>query len=310
MSLRRVFFANTFERLVGAGAFVLNPCDAQGWDYPGISADLARVPVFQFSRTSKQRDTVALMPLDDPFMGPGSSSIPPPGYDSTPFREKRPSVVWRGRMSGTIQARDRIDWLEGEFRKALVRAPDIEDEAVVSIMRYARPRIIERLAPESWANVGAAILPMERKLLRGQRIPEALRPLFRQPLSREEQLASRYVLSIEGNDYPTGLYWGLQSNSLVLRAGNLWETALDFGLRPWEHFVPVAADGSDIEAVFRKCEADPEMCETIIANAHRAIAWLSDREVREAIDRATLARYVRALAEGRGKIAIQSDGTE
>jgi len=163
------------------------------------------------------------------------------------------------------------------------------------MMTFPRLAAVRALAEKPWADAGLTLTPHERALLAGRELPAALQSMVRQPLSREQQLRARYVLCVDGNDVPTGVYWALQSGSLVLRMGTGWETALDFGLRPWEHFVPVAPDGSDIEDVFLRCEADPAMCEAIIANAHRAMDWAVDPELRERIDRAVLARYAQNL---------------
>jgi hypothetical protein len=292
---RTVYFGTEFHRLGARVPLLLNPCDAQGWDYPALWPALRDVPVFQYCRLPGQRRQVILTPLDPAYAGPGSPSVPRTGFDSVPFRAKARQVVWRGRASGTRQHPDRIDWAEGLFRACLDDPEAATDVLLADLMSFPRLAAVRALAGKPWADAALTLTAHERVLLAGRSLPPALQRLVRQPLSREQQLRSRYVLCIDGNDIPTGVYWALQSGSLVLRMGTGWETALDFGLRPWEHFVPVAPDGSDLEAVFHQCEADPAMCEAIIANAHRALAWAVDPDLREAIDRAVLARYARNL---------------
>lgn len=300
-TIRPAWFGNEFRRLGARAPFLMNHCDAQGWDYPARWPALAQVPVFQYCRLPAQRDQVALVALDAAYAGPGSAAVPLAGYDPVPFRAKIPRLVWRGRCSGTRQHPDRIDWAEGIFRRILAD-PDPQtshEEDIAALLAFPRPAAVAALAGREWADAGLVTTPADRRALAGRLLPQALRPLVRAPLVRERQLKSRYILCIDGNDVPSGVYWALLSGSLVFRMSEGWETVLDIGLRPWEHFVPVAPDGSDLEAAFLRCEADPDMCEEIVANAHRALGWAADAELRERIDRAVLDRYASlVVAEG------------
>lgn len=290
-SRRPVWFGNAFHRMGATAPMVLNHCDAQGWDYASAWPLLRDLPVFQYCRLPRQRDQVALVALDDGYAGPGSEAVPGEGFDKLSFDEKRPRLVFRGRCSGTLHSPGHIDWAEGHLRRILDAPQADPTEPLAALMRFPRPRAIRLLAGLDWADVGLVLTSQERRLCPRRALPEPLRALFRSPLDRRRLLRSRYILCIDGNDVPSGLYWALQSNSLVFRMSTGWETMLDFGLRPWEHYVPVKPDGSDLAAAFARCEADPGMCRAIIANAHRAMSWASDPAFRDQIDRATLARY-------------------
>jgi hypothetical protein len=260
-----------------------------------IWPDLAGAGVIQYCRLPGQRGQVILMPLDPPYAGPGTDALPPAGYDPLPFRSKAPRLVWRGRVSGTHQRADRITWAEGVFRAVCTDPQRVDPGQIDDLLTYPRLRAPLLLAGQPWADAGITLSAPERKALAGRALPPVLRPLQRAPLSRAQQLRARYLLCIDGNDLPSGVYWALQSNSVVFRMSAGWETALDFGLRPWEHYVPIAPDGSDLEAAFLRCEGDPGLCEQIIANAHRALAWAVDPQLRTRIDRAVLDRYAANL---------------
>lgn len=290
-SRRPIWFGNAFHRLGARAPMVLNHCDAQGWDYAAAWPLLRDLPVFQYCRLPQQRDQVALVALDDNYAGPGSDAVPGPGFDTLTFAEKAPKLVFRGRCSGTRQGLPGIDWAEGHLRRILAEPEADYTEPLAAMMRFPRPRAVAALAGADWADAGLVLHPQDRRILARRRLPDPVRNLIRAPLKRAQMLRHRYILCIDGNDVPSGLYWALQSNSVAFRMSTGWETLLDIGLRPWVHYVPVKPDGSDLEAAFARCEADPALCAAIIENAHRALSWAADPAFRERADRATLARY-------------------
>jgi hypothetical protein len=292
---RPVYYGNRFYSLGARVPLLLNHCDGQGWEYAAMWPELIGTGIFQYCRLPGQVGQVILVPLNPAYAGPGTDALPEAGYDPKPFRAKIPKVVWRGRVSGSRQVQGWTVWAEGLFAAICANPAANLSEQTENLLTFPRLQASQVLAGQPWADAGITLLAPERRALAGRPLPPALRPLQRAPLSRAQQLQSRYVLCIDGNDIPSGVYWALQSNSVVFRMSEGWETALDFGLRPWEHYVPIAPDGSDLEAAFYRCEADPAMCEEMIANAHRTLAWAVDPEVRGRIDREVLNRYAENL---------------
>jgi len=83
-------------------------------------------------------------------------------------------------------------------------------------------------------------------------------------ISKEEQLKHKYLISIEGNDVSSGLKWMLFSNSLVLLPPTTYESwAMEGMLKPYEHYIPIKADASDVEEQVQWAEDHPEEAQKI-----------------------------------------------
>ncbi len=84
-----------------------------------------------------------------------------------------------------------------------------------------------------------------------------------------EQLLNRYLVSIDGwaGEWE-GLYWKLYSGSTVLLVESEWQQWYTDRLRPFEHYVPVSADLSDLEERIAWCRDHDEQCRAIAERAH------------------------------------------
>jgi len=109
--------------------------------------------------------------------------------------------------------------------------------------------------------------------------------------SQAHQRAGKFLLVVDGNDIGTNKYWSLLSNSVTLIVDSEWETALDAGLEPWVHYVPVPPEREAIEATVDDLLRHPQRCEDIIHAAHALLRPQLDIARREAADYATLLRY-------------------
>ncbi|TDT44338.1 glycosyl transferase family 90 [Halospina denitrificans] len=109
-----------------------------------------------------------------------------------------------------------------------------------------------------------------------------------------EQLAYRYIISIEGNDVATNLKWILASNSLCLMRKPRYETWFMEGtLEPGIHYAQLADDHSDLEETIRYYNDNPDEAETIIRNANRHVAQFMDPERELLISLLVMERYFR-----------------
>ncbi len=284
---RVVMHANAIARNRIDSLFLMNMADAQGWDYAAASPNLEGVPIFQYNRRPSQRHNVILLPLSHWYMGPGSPNLPLPGFDSIPFEKKAARVIWRGAPSGMIQTGPFEQVSLGNFIAQTLRGEmPIESLCGEIFPQALRPRIIQ--AAHTMPRVDA------RLTLEGRPrhdLPPALRDLVGDPVPQAEQLGCRYLLALEGNDAPSSMYWGLASNSVVFCPERQWETIMDEGLEPWVHYVPIASDGSDIEAMIDHCEANPHQCADIRHNAQAAMARLANAELRQIVDFEVLSGY-------------------
>lgn len=186
-----------------------------------------------------------------------------------PFREKDDRLVWRGISTGRF-----ADFGDGQGlspRYHVARLGRLHDGIDVA---YSAPFVHREQ-------------PMEIT-------PEELRARSRGPLSMAQQLASKFLLSLEGNDVATGLKWMMASNSTVVMPLPTTETWFCEGeLRPWVHFVPVAADLSDLAEVYDWCRSNLDACEEIARNGTAYVRRFLDgrNEMR------LIARVVEAYAD-------------
>ena len=103
-------------------------------------------------------------------------------------------------------------------------------------------------------------------------------------LSIHEMLNYKYIISIPGNDKDSGLNWKLASNSVVLMAPPKIESWLMEGLlEPWVHYVPLAADYSDLDKVVEWCRNNDGKCQEIVRNANQFMKQFEDIEVEKKI---------------------------
>ena len=77
-------------------------------------------------------------------------------------------------------------------------------------------------------------------------------------MSMKDQLAYKYIISIEGNDVSSGLKWMMLSNSVVLAPSFTMESwSMEGMLKPFVHFIPLKADMSNVEEMIRWAEVHP-----------------------------------------------------
>lgn len=116
---------------------------------------------------------------------------------------------------------------------------------------------------------------------------------YRRPfLSIDQQKRYRYIVSLEGNDVATNLKWIMSSNSLCLMPEPLCETWFCEGwLEPWVHYVPLAADFSDVAEKVEHFERHPQEAERIVAAAQAYCRRFRDEPTERAISLLVLYKY-------------------
>lgn len=103
-------------------------------------------------------------------------------------------------------------------------------------------------------------------------------PYHKPFMSISEQLAYRYVLSIEGYDVATNTKWIMASNSLCLMRKPRFETwFMEGSLIPDFHYVLLKDDYSDFEEKITFYNENPEQAKAIIANANRYVEQFSNQ---------------------------------
>ena len=115
---------------------------------------------------------------------------------------------------------------------------------------------------------------------------------LKRSLKISEQLNYKYILSIEGNDVASGLKWQLYSNSVVfMRKPKVVSWAMEDKLIPYEHYIPIKDDFSDIEEQIRFADENQQTCLSIIKNANEFIEQFLDTKKEELIHFMVIKKY-------------------
>ena len=111
-------------------------------------------------------------------------------------------------------------------------------------------------------------------------------------LSREELLKHRCIVSIEGNDRASNIYWALLSNSAVIT--NPFSTRSWFMeelLVPWIHYIPVKHDWSDLIEKWKWSCNHPEKTHKIAINGQQFMKQFSNIHLENEVIKQVLLWY-------------------
>jgi hypothetical protein len=111
-------------------------------------------------------------------------------------------------------------------------------------------------------------------------------------VSQEDQMAYRYILSIEGHDVGTNTKWIFASNSVCMMPRPTVETWFMEGrVEPDVHYVELRRDFADLEEKIRYFEANPGDARRIVANANAWAATFRDEPRERLISLLVMAKY-------------------
>ncbi|CAJ1393974.1 unnamed protein product [Effrenium voratum] len=91
----------------------------------------------------------------------------------------------------------------------------------------------------------------------------------------EAHLDYKFLMYVDGVSLSDRLFWLLHTESVVFKAQSRLKVWLDRALRPWEHYLPVAEDLSDLPDRIRSAEEDVHLHEIALRAAHLASFDLS-----------------------------------
>jgi hypothetical protein len=292
---RYLLFADFTHRHGLHGLFVLNLFDAQPWNYATLVGEAGPLPVFQISRLPSQ-DDVILWPAEPVYMGPDGKHCPAENHDTVSFADKQPRAVWRGRLSGAACIGNRLFWAQDVKREVLDRRLGLDDYLLSTLFqRFPRFGFVARYHARAFCDVAFAQEPGHHHyddILAGDPQLAPWRRLYAGHLDRDRQLWFRYIVCLEGNDYATGLFWALNSNSVVMMPPPRWQTILHDGLQPWVHYIPLNEALDDLEAKIAWGNANTAECEAIAARAGAFMHQQNDPARRQALDLAVMRRYL------------------
>lgn len=111
-------------------------------------------------------------------------------------------------------------------------------------------------------------------------------------LGVEEQLAHRYVISVEGVDVATNLKWIFASNSLCMMPRPRFETWFMEGkLQAGVHYVELRRDFADLEFRIEYYERNIDEAMEIVANANAHWKRFADRSAEDLVSLLVLQKY-------------------
>jgi len=117
-------------------------------------------------------------------------------------------------------------------------------------------------------------------------------------LSPHDQLAYRYILSIEGHDVATNLKWVMASGSVCLMPKSRYETWFMEGrLQPGRHFIEVRDDFADLEEKIDMLESTPALAAEVVQNANRYVATFRSRTTERLTSLLVLQKYFEATGQ-------------
>ena len=117
---------------------------------------------------------------------------------------------------------------------------------------------------------------------------------IKKKMSIEEQLAFKFIFSIEGNDVASNLKWIMNSNSLCFMLKPKYETWFMEGkLKPNFHFVLINDDYSNLRKKYEFYLKYPNEAKKIILNANKYCKKFLDREREMKIAKSVVYKYAR-----------------
>ena len=93
-----------------------------------------------------------------------------------------------------------------------------------------------------------------------------------------EAFAHKCLILLPGNDIASGSSWYFASNSVVLMPKPHLDHILYFELTPWEHYIPLENDPSDILTKLNWVLDNEKEAQEIVRNAHNRLRWLCGPE--------------------------------
>eukprot|EP00591_Stephanopyxis_turris_P008241 CAMPEP_0195508116 /NCGR_PEP_ID=MMETSP0794_2-20130614/1411_1 /TAXON_ID=515487 /ORGANISM="Stephanopyxis turris, Strain CCMP 815" /LENGTH=452 /DNA_ID=CAMNT_0040634995 /DNA_START=340 /DNA_END=1701 /DNA_ORIENTATION=+ len=161
-------------------------------------------------------------------------------YESRyPWESKIRKAVWRGSATGhflNLHWRPRVKMV-----KAAMGHPDTMDIAFSSDEGYS---------------------------VSGPRVPEHL---IREPIKQEDFMKYRAIVDIDGNGWSSRFGELTCYNSVVIKVRGEYQAYFEKELRPWEHYIPMKPDFSDLELAveFALSPENEDKVKAIIENSRQ-----------------------------------------
>ena len=165
--------------------------------------------------------------------------------DDIPFYEKTNKLVWRGTNSGIYKH----SYCKSS-RYNLVKLYNTNSECDIGFTNIHTP-YIPKYIEEEYFNYNY--------------------------IEKKELLKQRCIISIEGNDRASNIYWALLSNSAVITTRSSTRSwFMEELLTPWVHYIPVKPDWSDLIEKWKWSCKYPEKTFKIAKNGQQFMKQFSN----------------------------------
>ena len=197
------------------------------------------IPTFVKSRPINDRRLSILLPLEDLYLP--HNRLNEINNDIN-YNKKKNTLVWRGCDSGIFNT-NLVNPIRGS-RKLLVQKycfhKDKRIDIGLSKIKY---------------NVKNDLGNEYKKFVKGY-----------MPISK--QLESKFIICVEGNDFPTNILWVFLSNSVPIMPNPYIESwFMENNLKPWKHYIPVRNNFDDLKEKFEYCLNNDRLCKNIAINS-------------------------------------------
>lgn len=191
----------------------------KGYIYP----DELKVPLFVFSK--RQSSSRLVLIPDHGAMTARRSVVRgvKSGSAAFPWEKKEDLLFWRGSAT------------DGEYRRGSWRR---SPRAKLTLLSVAKPGLIDAGLTSLPQVMGDDVMDDILKATGG----------LKKILSIHDHMRYKYLMDIDGNSNGWDrCFWGLLSNSALFKQVTDFNQWYYRALKPWVHYIPVAADLSDLE---------------------------------------------------------------
>ena len=171
------------------------------------------------------------------------------------WRDRNSLITWRGATTGT----------------KVLTVSRLSDNP-----RYRICKRLSRLGFRADAKINRVVQARDEEACNSIRQHLVSNGLYSNALSPYSMSLSRWILDVDGNVNSWGLLWKLFSGSCVIRVSSTRGQWFHHRLIPFQHYIPVREDLSDLEQVADYCFSNEAHCQYVALNAVRMARRIMD----------------------------------
>jgi hypothetical protein len=216
-----------------------------------------------------------------------------PKGDDPDFDDRADLAVWRGRLCGYAENPDPDDLTQRAETAIgiLLAKPEGSAkarDAVRTICRNARWRFLERNAGSTGVDLA---------FMADDRTRDAITRAGLTTNWRTDSPNGRYVICMGRSDGDADFLPLADSNAVVLKEEDGWESVATGLFKPWRHYIPLASGGADLKERLEWARANPDQCRQMSSHARHICAGLADPAGRRMHLTQVLAAYQKASGQ-------------